>query len=165
MNPKRIDKIDYAVITLYVTIGLFIYLSYNNNLIDQKYINSILIALTFAGPLLLFMMYYKRYRILYVWLIWIVLGILQLLILSQLRTNIDFKAVNGTYADSSWNLLIMVLMVGFFRLINIVIFKQEFVVATKFSDQIERKFTPFDYGLFLFGFLVLTIGTSYIYNK
>ncbi len=165
MNPKRIDIIDYVVMSLYIAIGLFIFMSYKYSLLDQKQINSLLAGLTFIGPLFLFMMYYKRFRILSVWFIWIFIGVLQVLFVLPLRNNLDFNAVNGTYADSGWNLLILVTLIAIFRIISIKLFNQEFVLATRFSDTSERKFTTLDYLLSFLGLIILTIGVSYIYDK
>ena len=124
-----------------------------------------LLGLTFMGPLILFMMYFKRFRILIVWFIWIFIGVLQALFVLPLRNNLDFDAVNGTYADSGWNLLILVNLIAIFRIINIKLFNQEFVLATRFSDTSERKFTVLDYILSFLGLMILTIGVSYIYEK
>jgi hypothetical protein len=162
MNPKKIDIIDYVVMSIYISIGIFICISYEFALLDQKYINGILSGFTFIGPLLLFNLYYKRFQIIVVWLIWIIIGVLQAIYVLALRKNVDFDAVNGSYADLGWSLLILLIMIAIFRFINIKFFNQEFMLVTRFSDTSERKTTAIDYIFSFLGLMILCLGVPLI---
>jgi hypothetical protein len=157
MNETKIDKIDYAVISLFMLIGAFIWISYKFSLLRQENINMILLALTFGGPFSLFLMYYKRLRIPTVSLIWFVLGISQWYFVDQLKSNPDFNSVIGTYADYDLNLLAMIIMFTVFRILSLLTTKQEFMMATWFSPKDNRKLNPLDYILTFSGLLILTI--------
>lgn len=159
MNEKKIDIIDYIVALVYVGVGGFIWLVYKYSFLPQDQINGIM-AITFIGPISLFLMYYKRFRIMSVTLLWLCIGILQLISVYQLKDNPDFKAVNGTYADNYMNLLLMVVLITLFRIISLVTTRQEFVVAAWFSPKDNRKLNVLDYILSFIGFLTLTIGVT-----
>lgn len=155
MNPRKIDTVDYVVISVYLCFGLFICLSYQYTFLPQRIINNLLTILTFITPLSLYWLYFKRFRILSVWLVWLTIAILQAIILLPLLNNLDFKAMNGTYADSCLNLLIMLFVISIIRFIYRVFYNQEFVIASKFVHQDERKFTLFDYLVMILGMLII----------
>ncbi len=160
MDETRIDIIDYVVASIYIGAGLFIWLAYDYSILSQEQINLMLSAITFGGPLSLYLMYYKRFRIKSVTLIWLAFGVVQLISVYLLKDNPDFKAVNGTYAENNLNLLIMVIMVSILRVISLVITSQEFVVAAWFSPKDNRKPNVLDYILSFTGFIVLTFGMN-----
>lgn len=160
MNERKIDKVDYIVISLYLLIGSFIWCSYTFSIIPQKSINQILLALTFAGPITLFLMYYLRFRIPLVSLIWFCLGFLQWLLLDRLKDNSDFDTRIGTYADYDLNLLAMMVIFTLFRILSLLITKQEFTIAAWFSPKDNKDPNILDYIFTFAGFLLLTIGIT-----
>jgi len=160
MNERKIDKVDYIVISLYLLIGSFIWCSYTFSIIPQKSINQILLSLTFAGPISLFLMYYRRFRIPLISLIWFCLGFLQWLLLDRLKDNSDFDTSIGTYADYDLNLFAMMVIFTLFRLLSLLITKQEFTVAAWFSPKDNKEPNIHDYIFTFAGFLLLTIGIT-----
>jgi hypothetical protein len=162
MNETRIDKIDYVVIALYMLIGAFIWVSYEFAFLRQENINMILLALTFGGPLTLFLMYYKRLRIPTVSLIWFVLGVFQWYLVSPLKSNPDFNSVIGTFANYDLNLLAMIILFTVFRVLSLLTTKQEFMMAAWFSPKDNRKLNPLDYILTFAGLILLTVATTEI---
>ncbi len=157
MNERKIDKVDYIVTSLYLLIGGFIWCAYKFSIIPQQNINQILLALTFAGPLSLFLMYYKRLRIPVVSLIWFCIGFLQWFLVDKLKDNSDFDSVVGTYADYDLNLLAMMIIFTVFRLLSLLITKQEFMMAAWFSPRDNRKLNFLDYIFTFAGLILITI--------
>jgi hypothetical protein len=155
MNERKIDKVDYIVISLYLLIGGFIWGAYKFSIIPQQNINQVLLALTFAGPFSLFLMYYKRLRIPVVSIIWFCLGFLQWFLVDKLKDNSD--SVFGTYADYDLNLLAMMVVFSVFRLLSLLITKQEFMMAAWFSPRDNRKLNFLDYIFTFTGLILLTI--------
>jgi hypothetical protein len=156
MNEKKIDKVDYIVISLYLLIGVFIWGAYKFSIIPQQNINQLLLALTFVGPFSLFLMYYKRLRIPVVSIIWFCLGFLQWFLVDELKGNSDFDSKIGTYADYDLNLLAMMVIFIVFRLLSLLITKQEFMMAAWFSPRDNRKLNFLDY-IFTFTGLILIL--------
>ena len=161
MNEQKINKIDYAVASLYLFIGGFIWIAYELSLVRQENLNTILLALTFAGPLSLFWLYYKRLRIPQVSIIWFGIGIMQWYILNGLKQNSDFDAAIGSYANYDKTLIGLVFILTSFRIISLVFTKKEFMIATWFSPKDNRKLNILDYVFTFIGFLCL-IGLSEI---
>lgn len=154
MNETKIDKVDYIVASLYLLIGGFIWFAYKYTVLPQQIINQILLALTFGGPIILFLGYYKRLRIPSVSILWCGIGILQWVLVNNLIDNRGFNAVVGTYADSGLNLLAMVVVFTVIRWLSLLITKQEFMVAAWFSPRDNRKLNYLDY-LFTFACLIV----------
>ncbi|WP_345164341.1 hypothetical protein [Nibribacter koreensis] len=157
MNETKIDTIDYVLASIYLGVGMLIWLAYIFSFLPQEQINQMLMAITLGGPVSLFLMYYKRLRIKSVMLLWSVIGIVQMITVYQLKGNPDFRAVNGTYADNHLSLLTMVVMVLIFRVTSLLITRQELVVAAWFSPDDYRKPNILDYIFTLIGFLFLTL--------
>lgn len=157
MNERKIDKVDYIVISLYLLIGGFIWFAYTFSIFPQQNINQILLAQTFGGPLFLFLNYYKRLRIPLVSIIWFCIGFLQWFLVDKLKSNSDFDSVVGTYADSDLNLLAMLIIFTVFRLLSLLLTKQEFMMAAWFSPKDNRKLNFLDYIFTFTGLILLTI--------
>jgi hypothetical protein len=157
MNESKIDKIDYVVISLYLLIGGFIWYAYTFSIIPQQNINEVLLALTFIGPFSLFLMYYQRLRIPTVSIIWFCIGFLQWFLVDKLKENSDFDSVIGTYADYDLNLLAMMIIFTIFRLLSLLITKQEFMMAAWFSPIDKRELNFLDYIFTFAGLILLTI--------
>jgi len=157
MNERKIDKIDYIVISLYLLIGGCIWFAYSFSILPQQDINKILLALTFGGPFSLFLMYYKRLRIPMVSLIWFCIGFLQWFLVDKLKDNSDFNSVVGTYADYDLNLLAMMVIFTVFRLLSLLITKQEFMMAAWFSPRDNRELNFLDYIFTFAGLILITI--------
>ncbi|MFT6216947.1 MAG: hypothetical protein ACJAS3_003365 [Roseivirga sp.] len=157
MNERKIDKVDYIVISLYLLIGGFIWCAYTFSIIPQQNINQILLALTFAGPFSLFLMYYKRLRIPLVSIIWFCIGFLQWFLVNRLKDNSNFDSVVGTYTDYDLNLLAMMVIFTVFRLLSLLITKQEFMMAAWFSPRDNRKLNFLDYIFTFAGLILITI--------
>lgn len=156
MNERKIDKVDYITISLYLLIGTFIWLAYEFSILSQQNLNHLLLALTFLGPISLFLMYYKRLRIPIVTVIWFCLGLLQWFLIDKLKGNSDFDSAIGTYAKYDLNLLAMLLIFVVFRLLSLLITKQEFMIAVWFSPKDKRESNVLDY-IFTFTGLALLI--------
>ena len=157
MNERKIDKVDYIVISLYLLIGGFIWCVYNLSIIPQQNIKQVLLALTFAGPFSLFLMYYKRLRIPLVSIIWFCIGFLQWFLMDRLKDKSDFDSVVGAYADYDLNLLAMMVIFTVFRLSSLLITKQEFMMAAWFSPRDNRKLNFLDYIFTFAGLILITI--------
>lgn len=160
MNERKIDKVDYIVISLYLLIGGFIWCAYTFSIIPQQNINQILLALTFGGPFSLFLMYYKRLRISSVSIIWFCIGFLQWFLVDRLKDNSDFDSVVGSYADNGLNLLAMMVIFTVFRFISLMITKQEFMISAWFSPRDDRKLNFLDYIFTIAGLILITIVIS-----
>ena len=157
MKETRIDRVDYVVVSLYLFIGAFIWFSYEFSLLRQENINMVLLALTFVGPYSLFLMYYQRLRIPTVSIIWFVIGVAQWYLVDKLKSNPDFDSVVGTYADHDLDLLVMIVIFTAFRILSLLITRQEFMMAAWFSPKDNRRLNPIDYIFTFMGLILLTI--------
>lgn len=157
MNETKFDKIDYIVILLYVLFGGTIWVTYKFSLLNQNVINSMLLGLTFTGPILLFIAYYRRFRILYVAFAWLIVGVIQYFFVNQYRNNPDFNSAIGTYAKHDTNLIILVIMIFIFNIVSILLVKQNFMVAAWFAPHDNRELNYLDYVLTFIGFIILAI--------
>ncbi|MBB6610236.1 hypothetical protein H7F15_04230 [Pontibacter sp. Tf4] len=157
MKETRIDRVDYFVISLYLIIGASIWFSYKFSLLRQENINMVLLWLTFAGPISLFLMYYQRLRIPTVSIIWLVIGLAQWYLVDKLKSNHDFDSVIGTYADYDLNLLAMIVIFTVFRILSLLITRQEFMMAAWFSPKDNRSLNPLDYIFTFMGLILQTI--------
>jgi hypothetical protein len=102
-------------------------------------------------------MYYKRLRIPVVSLILFCIGFLQWFLMDKLKDNSDFDSVVGTYADDDLNLLAMMVILTVFRLLSLLITKQEFMMAAWFSPRDNRKLNFLDYIFTFAGIILITI--------
>ena len=155
MNPKKIDIVDYIVMVLYVAVGVWIFVMYNVDVPNLELVRMVLIMLTVLGPMSLFFSFYKRFRIVEVWLSWLMIGTLQAIIVIPLRNNPDFAIRELSTADSGLNMLILVLMLPIFRMISRKVTNKEFDVASRFSEPTKAKLSPLDYLLTLLGIVIL----------
>ncbi|QQY81605.1 hypothetical protein JJL45_11795 [Tamlana sp. s12] len=154
-------KIDLFCIGIYILFGGLIFFFYRQSVFPQKTINTLLLALTFGGPLSLFWMYYQRFREKLITLIWFGLGLIQWYILNGLKSNSDFKSAVGSYANYDKTLIGLVILLTIFRIISLVFTKQEFMIAAWFSPKDNRKLNTLDTIFTFVGFLSL-IGLSEI---
>ncbi|SHL24567.1 hypothetical protein SAMN02746009_02399 [Hymenobacter psychrotolerans DSM 18569] len=102
-------------------------------------------------------MYYQRLRIPAVSTIWFVIGAAQWYLVDKLKSNPDFNSKVGTYADYDLNLLAMLIIFTVFRILSLLIMKQEFMMATHFSPKDNRELNFLDYILTSTGCILLTI--------
>ncbi|GAA4282278.1 hypothetical protein [Gaetbulibacter aestuarii] len=161
MTESKVKIIDLICIGIYLLFGGVIYFFYEFSLLPQKNINTLLLILTFGGPLSLFWMYYQRFREKSITLIWFGIGLLQWYILNELKRNSDFDSVVGSYANYDKTLIGLVILLTLFRIISLIFTKQEFMVAAWFSPKDNRKLNTLDTVLTIVGFLSL-IGLSEI---
>lgn len=144
---------------MYILFGGLIFFFYRQSVFPQKTINTLLMILTFGGPLFLFWMYYQRFREKLISLIWFGLGLIQWYILNELKCNPDFDSVVGSYANYDKTLIGLVILLTIFRTISLVFTNQEFMVAVWFSPKDNRKLNTLDTILTIIGFISL-IGLS-----
>lgn len=149
--------IDYLVIIIYLLFGGFISISYNYFYLEIDTVKSLVQFFLVLAPILLFTAYYKRLRVLKVFLLWILLSVVQIATLFPLKEMKEFQNLRGSYFDSMYNLLIMLSMLFVFRMIYSYFFKQELIIATKLYDGSERKVNYFDYFFTILGILILTV--------
>ncbi|OBQ50221.1 hypothetical protein VQ01_15435 [Tamlana sp. s12] len=161
MTENKMKKIDLFCIGIYILFGGLIFFFYRQSVFPQKTINTLLLALTFGGPLSLFWMYYQRFREKLITLIWFGLGLIQWYILNGLKSNSDFKSAVGSYANYDKTLIGLVILLTIFRIISLVFTKQEFMIAAWFSPKDNRKLNTLDTIFTFVGFLSL-IGLSEI---
>ncbi len=161
MTRDKLKIIDLICIGIYILFGGLIYFCYKFSIFPQKTINTLLLVLTFGGPISLFWMYYQRFREKSITLIWFGIGLLQWYILNGLKRNSDFDSVVGSYANYDKTLIGLVILLTLFRIISLIFTKQEFMVAAWFSPKDNRKLNTLDTVLTIVGFLSL-IGLSEI---
>ncbi|UKM66603.1 hypothetical protein GSB9_03193 [Flavobacteriaceae bacterium GSB9] len=161
MTRGKLKIIDLICIGIYILFGGLIYFCYKFSIFPQKTINTLLLVLTFGGPISLFWMYYQRFREKSITLIWFGIGLLQWYILNGLKRNSDFDSVVGSYANYDRTLIGLVILLTLFRIISLIFTKQEFMVAAWFSPKDNRKLNTMDTVLTIVGFLSL-IGLSEI---
>lgn len=161
MTGKKIKNIDLICIGIYILFGGIIYFLYKFSIFPQTIINTLLLVLTFGGPIPLFFIYYQRFREKSITLIWLGIGLIQWYILNYLKTNSDFDSAVGSYANYDKNLIGLVILLTIFRIVSLVFTKQEFMIAAWFSPKDNRKLNSLDTIFTFVGFLSL-IGLSEI---
>ncbi len=82
---------------------------------------------------------------------------MQWFLVDKLKDNSDFDSVIGTYADYDLNLLAMMIIFTIFRLLSLLITKQEFMMAAWFSPIDNRQLNFLDYLFTFAGLILLTI--------
>ena len=85
------------------------------------------------------------------------MGTAQWYLVDKLKSNPDFNFKAGTYVDYDLNLLAMLIIFTVFRILSLLITKQEFMIAAYFSPKDNRELNSLDYILTLTGCILLTI--------
>ncbi|MES2590074.1 MAG: hypothetical protein V4622_13930 [Bacteroidota bacterium] len=129
----------------------------------MKTINQLIQFASFLVPIILFITYFKRLRVLKVFLIWLAIALLQIVVLFPFKNLVEFKAERGSYLDSIFNLLIMLVMLFVFRTIYFFCFKQELIIITRFIDR-EREVNAVDYIFTMLGLIILSIICPIVFN-
>lgn len=156
---------DYVVIGLYLLLWGFISVCYSFSYLKMSTLNSLIQVVLFLFPVLLFISYYRRLRVLKVNLIWLMISLIQIVILFQFKNNNEFQNMRGSYLDSIYNLFFMLVMLFIFRKIYFYFFKQELIIITRYSNFGEREANYFDYFFTILGLITLLAICPIVFMK
>ena len=161
MKEDKPHKYDIIPIVIYFICLFALLLGYHFSLIDQGYLNILILCMNIFIPFFLFLNYYKRLRIERIYLIWLGLGIIHAFSTYPLAHNIDFVAVNGHYASAYLIIIITLATLFILRIISAFLFSQDFIATAYFSPQDRRKKKPIDHILTFLGMFLIAIYYGY----
>lgn len=159
------EIIDYLTIILYLLVWTFISICHIYSYFEIDTINYLIQLTLFLVPILLFTGYFRRLRVLKVYLTWLGLSIIQVVILFPFSDEEGFQHATGSYFDLKYNLSVMLIMLFVFRLTYFWFFKQELLIVTKYTNLYEREANYFDYFFTIFGLLVLGLICPIVFLK
>jgi len=131
MQRANFTRLDYVVIILYLFIGMFIFLSYYLDFLEQEIINTSILILGFGGTFGLYGLYYKRLRILKVLSVWALISLIQIVIYLNYKQHTDFFSTIGkSYLEYLINLPILIIVFSVLRYLYWLMYKEELIITS-----------------------------------
>ena len=158
---KKLDYIDYRIISSYLLIHLFIIISYYYQWLDRNYIKEFYFVIGIISTFLVFDVLDRRLKKMKMLTVWLVIGFVQLIFYYTYKDLNDLQAVNGTYIDWLKGVPSALIVSCVLNLINRKIFCDYFIVTTFRLDSNEilkdedRLLRPTDYLFSIIGFMVI----------
>jgi Na+/proline symporter len=125
------NKTDLVVIFTHLTIGLLIWVTYQQELIDKEIIKSFASGYIFLAPLILIGLFFRKLRKIGFYLIWVSIALLQILIYLYVKDNSDFFFKRGTAFDGLIALLPTLILFQIFRQIFYSFKGQEMIISIR----------------------------------
>jgi hypothetical protein len=156
-TKNQLKNEDIIIAILFIVVMSVILVGYLTAIIDQSVLNKLVSFESIAFSLYLFLLYFERLRIWWIFLFWVSAGILHLIILSYLTNSGNFEAYNGHYSDGGLSILaaLMAFLIG--QMLNFTIFRRNFVAGAWYSPNTERKKDVFDIVITLIGMFAILI--------
>ena len=116
-------------IGLYLSVGIAISIAYTYELITQNQINNSILLFGLMGSLSLYGFYAERLSEFWVFSVWTLIAIAQIVIYFLNYKNTNFNnAIGGTYLTSLFYLPLLLVIFSILRLIFKLIFKKEIII-------------------------------------
>ena len=169
ITDKKFNFIDVLVLTIYLSIGTGIYVLIANNIFSAQACKKIVSWSGFWGDVILLGFYFRRWRVLSVWLTWMGIALIQLYLVYALRKNPIYEEVNGFDSDMLCALFITLITFRLFNFLYKKMYKNDFIFladrfgGAKFRDTYDLRFPRFADILFsMLIFLITILGMAFI---
>lgn len=159
----RLGVTDFLVVSIHLLVGLIFWTIYNLDWTSGTNIKQWISGYYFLMPFALVGLFFRNLRNFKFYLIWIVVGLIQLLIYISVKDNADFQFARGTAFSGLKALLPTLLVFQVFRLSFFSLRGQEMIVTmrkermTMWEDEEKRNMTWIEvvFSLILMGTIIL----------
>ncbi len=127
----RLGILDLILVSIHLLVGLIFWMIYNVDLISGINLKMWISAYYFLVPFALVGLFYRNLRNFKYYLIWIVIGLIQLLIYNLIKDNPDFQFPRSTAFSGLKTLLPTLLMFQIFRLVFFSLRGQEMIITMR----------------------------------
>ncbi len=163
IEKSILKRVDYITIVGHLLICTFLWTSYTFEIIQIQNIKQWTNIYFFALPLFMVGLQFRNLRNLNYYLIWTIIGIIQLIVFIIEKDNPDFYFINGTGLDGLKALLPVLTLFQVFRQISLKWFKREMILSlqqyrmTWYEDEEKRNMTWTEvlFSISLFGTSIL----------
>lgn len=143
----QINKTDLIVILTHPIIGLLIWYTYQQNILDKETLKEFTSGYLFLLPLILVALLFRRLRNIKFYLVWLTISISHVFIYPLVRDNQDFTLHRGSSFDGLVALLPTLILFQIFRQIFYSIKGQEMIISirhfrmTMYEEEDRRNMT------------------------
>jgi hypothetical protein len=129
IKRKPLSKIDISIVSIHLVACLTIWISYKMNLLQFETLKEIIDIYFFMAPLLLIGIYFRKLRNFNFYIIWVIIGVTQLIGYLNLLEIDELNFYKGSALSSLIVLLPIILMFQLFRIIFLKTNKTEIIVS------------------------------------
>ncbi|MDX9697337.1 MAG: hypothetical protein RBT49_16215 [Bacteroidales bacterium] len=162
----KLGVTDFILVSIHLFVGLAFWTIYNLDLTSGTNIKYWVFVYYFLVPLALVGLFFRNLRNFKLYLIWIVIGVIQLIIYNSVKDIPDFQFLMGTSFSGLKALLPTLLVYQIFRLVFFNLRGQEMIVTlsqgrmTMWEDEENRNMTWIEVV-----FSLLLLGTILLFNQ
>ncbi len=143
----RVGILDFILVFIHLLVGLIFWMIYYGDLISGTNLKMWISGYYFLVPFALVGIFFRNLRNFKYYLIWIVIGLIQLLIYNLIKDHPDFQFPRSTAFSGLKTLLPTLLMFQIFRLVFFSLRGQEMIITmrqgrmTMWEDEEKRNMT------------------------
>ena len=131
IEKSRYNYIDFLSLAIHLLICLFLWTIYKYDLIEIGKVKTLTNFYFFMIPLLLIGLMFRNLRDTRFYIIWTIVGLIQLFIFFLVKDNPDFYFPRGTAFDGLKALLPVLIMFQILRQISLRVYKREMVISIR----------------------------------
>ncbi len=131
IEKKRFNYVDLIILLTHILVCLILYTIYEYNLIEIGKVKAWTQAYFFLTPLLLIGLFFRNLRNDRFYILWLIIGIVQLFIYFQVKDNPDFYYPRGTAFDGLKALLPVLIIFQILRQISLKVYKREMIISIR----------------------------------
>ena len=162
-KPNKIGRIEIITIMVHLLVCTFLWSTYNLKLFEIEQIKTWTNMYFFVLPLFMVGFQFRNLRNFNYYLIWTLIGVVQLGVFMTEKDNTDFYFVNGSGIDGLKALLPVLVLFQVFRQISLKIYKREIIISlqqyrmTWYEEEEKRNMTWIEvlFSILLFGTSIL----------
>lgn len=159
IEKSRNNYVDFISLTIHLLICLFLWTIYEYGLIEIGKVKALTNFYFFMIPLLLIGLLFRNLRNTRFYIIWTIVGLIQLFIYFLVKDNPEFYFPRGTAFDGLKALLPVLIMFQILRQISLKVYKREMIISIRhyrmswYEEEEKRNMTLIEvlFSLILFG--------------